>query len=390
MPPCVGVPSRLLGPRFAKPSVRLSGQARFVQFDGAQEYHVRDDDEDGQTRPLLSDVSPDTPPPTRGQVQTLVEFLTQHRNVTVITGAGMSTESSIPDYRSAKGAYSSGFKPMTHQQFMLGPENRRRYWARSFVGWQEFAHAEPNDGHHALTELQRRAFVTSILTQNVDRLHQRAGSRHVIEMHGTTHEVICLDCGHLQDRHSFQDNLRSLNPAALAYVEANTRPARVRAGTAADARAMVSGNKIRSNGHDNSSSSGIGGGGDRKDIRPDGDVELGEKSSLYNGFQVPPCRSCQKGILKPNVVFFGDNMPSERKHAAAKAVDDADAVLVLGSSLMVYSAFRLIRAAKGAAKPVGCVTVGETRADDLLDFKIETRVGELLARVSRDPALIRT
>ena len=183
-------------------------------------------DADVESKPLRADAAPQTPPASAQQVERLAEFVTRCKNLMVLTGAGLSTESGIPDYRGPRGAYKTGFKPMMHQQFLASETNRRRYWARSFVGWQEFAGgshgrrpfsgiyrasrramtrgrvvgpagSKPNAGHAALARLEGAGWVSGIVTQNVDRLHQRAGSERVVELHGTTHEVVCLDCGHI-------------------------------------------------------------------------------------------------------------------------------------------------------------------------------------------------
>ncbi|CAG9466294.1 unnamed protein product [Pedinophyceae sp. YPF-701] len=382
------------------------------------------DGDDGQGTPLDDTAAPLAPAPTEAEIAALVDFLRDNGPVTVISGAGMSTESNIPDYRSPKGAYSTGFKPMTHQQFLASPENRRRYWARSFIGWQEFAHSEPNDGHFALARLQRQGWVRRIVTQNVDRLHHKAGNDDVLELHGTTHEVVCLGCGHMLPRQDFQKQLETLNPRAAVVAEqllgqrAQTRklpPETTRPGVL-DEKGRYKVPKVQPRdavgGASSSAGSGSGGAGDEEAWksgsgapqntgarRPDGDVELGDSSTLYGSFVVPACPSCDSPALKPNVVFFGDNIPRERSDSALRAITGGavpgtdvvekrpGGVLVLGSSLMVWSAFRLIKAAAAEGIPVACVTVGETRADAMFDIKVQARIGEVLSRLAMHPEL---
>lgn len=303
-----------------------------------------------KTVSMLPAVLPDARPPTEMQIEKLHDFIANCRRMVVLTGAGISTESGIPDYRSPKGAYSSGFKPMTHQDFIRSARNRQRYWARSYVGWRRFIAAQPGDTHRALARLEARGRVTGgMITQNVDRLHHTAGSS-PIELHGTTHETICLHCKNVTDRHNFQERLRVLNPEWASEVEALEKG--------------VPG-----------SDSSFG-----TKQRPDGDVEIGEEFWSRENFKIPACEICD-GTLKPNVVFFGDNLPKERVISAKAMVTGGDALLVLGSSLMVLSAFRLVGAAREAGQPVALVNLGPTRADALATLKIEARCGEILNRV---------
>lgn len=314
----------------------------------------------------------------------------------VLTGAGASTESGVPDYRSPGGAYSSGFKPMTVQTFLSGPAARARYWARSFAGYEPFAATRPNAGHAALAGLQARGWVDSLITQNVDRLHQSAGSRGVIELHGTTHVVRCLGCGQKQGRAGFQETLAALNPAAAeaaARMHAAAKAAKARrrqAATAAcgasleappetpeevDARKALIQDHIR---EDGPLAIPV--------TRPDGDTEIVDAGV---GFAVPPCGACGTGTLMPDVVFFGDSLDRGVAAAAAASAETCDAMLVVGSSLTVYSAFRLARAAKEAGARLGIINVGPTRADPLADLKIEVRAGEALPALAASDPLTR-
>ena len=267
----------------------------------------------------MPDIS--TTPTTTTAPAALAEFLDAHPRLFVLTGAGCSTGSGIPDYRDTLGRWKRA-QPVTYQAFTGDEATRRRYWARSLVGWRRFGQAAPNGVHHALTQLERQARLTLLLTQNVDRLHQAAGSLNVIDLHGRLDRVCCLECGLRMPRTALQDELLRLNPG-WASVEATDAP--------------------------------------------DGDADL---ETDFSHFAVPPCPRCA-GMLKPDVVFFGENVPRERVDAGMQALHDADAMLVVGSSLMVYSGFRFARAAAQAGKPLAAVNLGRTRADELLDLKVE-------------------
>ena len=252
----------------------------------------------------------------------LAGFFDRHASLAVLSGAGVSTASGIPDYRDRNGA----FKPKEPIQFndFVGKEtSRRRYWARSYVGWQRFSKAQPNAAHRALAGLEARGRLDALITQNVDRLHHAAGSRQVIELHGDLSKVRCLECDAVQTRAAYQAELRAANPRWHAAVFRYT---------------------------------------------PDGDAELGEDS--HRDFSVPACRDCG-GLLKPDVVMFGEAVPKTRVGDARAAVDRADALLVVGSSLMVFSGFRFARQAAERGKPIAIVNQGRTRADDLATLKVE-------------------
>ncbi|XP_023637530.1 NAD-dependent protein deacylase SRT2 isoform X1 [Capsella rubella] len=293
-------------------------------------------------------IVPDADPPHMEDIQKLYRLFEQSSRLTILTGAGISTECGIPDYRSPNGAYSSGFKPITHQEFTRSSRARRRYWARSYAGWRRFTAAQPGPAHTALASLEKAGRINFMITQNVDRLHHRAGSD-PLELHGTVYTVMCLDCGFSFPRDLFQDQLKAINPKWAEAIDSIDHG-------------------------DPGSEKSFG-----MKQRPDGDIEIDEKF-WEEGFHIPVCEKCQ-GVLKPDVIFFGDNIPKERATQAMEVAKQSDAFLVLGSSLMTMSAFRLVRAAHEAGAMTAIVNIGETRADDLVPLKINARVGEILHRV---------
>jgi NAD-dependent SIR2 family protein deacetylase len=259
----------------------------------------------------------------------LQRFVAQHRRLFVLTGAGCSTDSGIPDYRDADGGWKRA-QPVTYQAFMGEELTRKRYWARSLVGWRRFGKASPNLTHHALARLEQLGKVELLLTQNVDGLHQQAGHQRVVDLHGRLDTVRCMHCEHRSPRHALQQALLALNPEWARL-------------DAADA--------------------------------PDGDADL--EGYDFEGFVVPPCPHCG-GILKPDVVFFGENVPRDRVATAMQALEAADAMLVVGSSLMVFSGYRFAHAAAKAGKPIAAINLGRTRADPLLSLKVERPCAEAL------------
>jgi NAD-dependent SIR2 family protein deacetylase len=260
----------------------------------------------------------------------IAEFLSRHERLFVLTGAGCSTPSGIPDYRDRDGNWKRS-PPVTYQAFMADAATRRRYWARSLIGWQRFGKAGPSAAHHALARLEAAGSVEILLTQNVDRLHQAAGSERVIDLHGRLDLVRCMACGRRTPRRDLQERLIRLNPGW------------------ADLAAGVA---------------------------PDGDADLDGVD--FSGFTVPFCPDCD-GLLKPDVVFFGENVPRQRVDTALEHLAKADAMLVLGSSLMVYSGFRFVDAAARAGKPIAAINLGRTRGDDLFAFKLEQACDQALS-----------
>jgi NAD-dependent SIR2 family protein deacetylase len=264
------------------------------------------------------------------QSGSLQDFIDQYRRLFILTGAGCSTASGIPDYRSAEGKWKRA-QPVTYQAFMGGETTRRRYWARSMVGWGRFSRAQPNDTHRALARLEGMDRTEVLLTQNVDGLHQAAGSERVIDLHGRLSLIRCMDCEARTLREELQDELVRTNADWL----------------------------------------GLG-----ATIGPDGDADL--ENIDFSTFSVPPCKRCG-GILKPDVVFFGEKVPCQRVEEAMRHLNKADAMLIVGSSLMVYSGFRFAQMASGAGKPLAAINLGRTRADGLLMLKAEQKCEDALA-----------
>jgi NAD-dependent SIR2 family protein deacetylase len=252
-------------------------------------------------------------------------------DVVVLTGAGVSTDSGIPAYRDEEGRWQQS-APMQFRDFIGTELARQRYWARSMVGWQRMSAATPNTAHRALAALEERGLLRLLITQNVDGLHSAAGSRNVIDLHGRLDRVICLDCKRLSPRSDLQARLLAENAEFLEH---------------------------------------------RFQTRADGDVELDVD---YSRFRVAPCDACG-GVLKPDVVFFGENVPLPRVEQSMQAVEGASALLVVGTSLMVFSGFRFARAAARLHVPIAIVNRGKTRADELSSLKLSGNVGEILAAV---------
>ena len=260
----------------------------------------------------------------------LADFIARYRRLFVLTGAGCSTDSGIPDYRDASGNWKRP-PPVGFQAFMGSAAVRRRYWARSFVGWQHLRRAEPSGAHAALARLEQEEHLELLVTQNVDGLHQAAGSLKVIDLHGRLDRVQCMDCHAIVPRQALQIELLQRNPA---WAKLQGRAA------------------------------------------PDGDADL--DGLAFDDFSIPSCARCD-GVLKPDVVFFGESVPRPRVEAAIQGLDRADAVLVVGSSLMVYSGYRFVHAAAQSGKPIAAVNLGRTRADELLTLKVSQPCATALA-----------
>lgn len=257
----------------------------------------------------------------RADMAALTAFVTRTPRLAVLTGAGISTASGIPDYRDDQGDWKRS-PPMRHQVFMASHAARQRYWARALIGFRALQEAAPNAAHRALAGLEASGHVTGIITQNVDGLHRRAGSRRVIDLHGRADVVRCMGCGAARMRHDLHAELARRNPDWL------------------DARAPVG---------------------------PDGDAHL---EADFADFEVPACSRCGDGIWKPDVVFFGDSVPRTRVDEAFTLLEESEGLLVVGSSLMVFSGYRFAREAARAGKPMACLNLGRTRADELFALKV--------------------
>jgi len=265
--------------------------------------------------------------PTQAR-EVLMEFLHRHAPVTIITGAGMSTDSGIPDYRDSDGEWKRT-PPVQHQDYMRSEAVRKRYWARSLFGWPVLYHAQPNSAHYAITQLQQQGLINHIITQNVDGLHQKAGAKNVINLHGYANDMVCMSCRQVTPRLEMHERSLKINPD-FAVLEA----------TAA----------------------------------PDGDADL---ETDFDQFTVADCLSCG-GILKPDVVYFGDNVPKTRVEEAQNVLKNSNALLAIGTSLMVFSGYRFARQAHQYNQPIALLTLGKTRADNLANIKLNCSIKDVL------------
>ena len=256
--------------------------------------------------------------------------------VLILSGAGLSTESGIPDYRGATGLARRA-EPMTYQEFTGSAAARRRYWARSHYGWRHVAGASPNAGHHAVAQLQRRGLLSGIITQNVDGLHQAAGAQRVIELHGSLDRVVCLSCGQRTAREALAQRLRAANPGWAARVT---------------------------------------------EISADGDAVVADHQAEL--FEVVDCQDCG-GLLKPDVVFFGENVPRPRVEECYALTGQASVLVVLGSSLTVMSGYRFVRHAAKLAIPVAIINRGPTRGDALARLILDAPLGQTLTALTETP-----
>ncbi len=270
--------------------------------------------------------------PVSSSVEELVDCL-RGRRVVVLTGAGVSTESGIPDYRSPE-ALQRIRRPIHGPEFVRSPALRRRYWARSMVGWQRFREARPGPAHFALARLEGAGVVRGLITQNVDRLHRHAGSTSVIELHGALAETVCLDCGCIEERDALQARMRALNPS---WLDGPTPMA------------------------------------------PDGDADLPDE--LIEGFVTPACVQCD-GVLKPNVVFFGHNVAKPIVEQAFAKVDEGEALLVAGTSLAVFSGYRFLLRAADRKIPIAIVNRGPVRGEERATVKVDAGTGETLGALA--------
>jgi len=285
-----------------------------------------------RTRPTLTWEATDDPLPRTDRLDEVVDIVREGR-VAVLSGAGLSTESGIPDYRGATSRHRPHTQ-MTYDEFMTSEDGRRRYWARSHVGWRVIARAHPNHGHRAVAALRSRGFVSSVITQNVDGLHQAAGIPDTVELHGSLDRVICLGCRRTSAREDLHERLAAANPHFTATA---TR------------------------------------------VNPDGDVEL--PADVVREFRVVDCAACGTGVLKPDVVFFGESVPKPRVELCYRLVDEARALLVLGSSLAVMSGLRFVKHAAKTGKPVLIINQGITRGDPHATVRVDRPLGVALAEL---------
>ena len=269
---------------------------------------------------------------TEQAAERLYEFLQQHAPVAVITGAGISTASGIPDYRDQEGQWKRK-QPVQHPDFMRCHLTRQRYWARSLIGWPVMSTAKPNIAHHQLAKLCHTDLISGVITQNVDRLHQKAGTQNTIDLHGRADQIICMSCSHLRPRKWMHDRCSEHNPDFLKF-SATTAP--------------------------------------------DGDADL---ETDFSQFQVPACERCG-GILKTDVVFFGDSVPKERVDTCRQLIRESNALLVIGSSLMVYSGYRFARQSAENNQAIALLGLGKNRADDIASLKIEADISETLQQIN--------
>ncbi|XP_006607766.1 NAD-dependent protein deacylase Sirt4-like [Apis dorsata] len=265
----------------------------------------------------------------------LKDFIDSHDNICVLTGAGISTESGIPDYRSqGVGLYArSNHKPVLYKDFCNSDAIRRRYWARNYIGWPRFSSIKPNNTHKILTKLENANKIRYIITQNVDNLHTKAGSKKVIELHGTAFRVMCLKCNERICRYYLQDIFDRINPNMTVTSQM---------------------------------------------IRPDGDVELTQEQ--VKTFKVPTCEKCD-GILKPDIIFFGDNVPHQIVENIKYNIEHSDSLLIIGTTLTTFSSYRIALQANNIGKPIAILNIGKTRVDNLAKIKVEGRCSNVLSKI---------
>ncbi|KAI8821366.1 DHS-like NAD/FAD-binding domain-containing protein [Fimicolochytrium jonesii] len=282
----------------------------------------------------------------RAHARTLAEFIRRGEGkLAILTGAGISTDSGVPDYRGPTGIYvrNKDYRPIRFQEFISSHPTRQRYWSRSYLGYPRIVKARPNTAHYAVEALRKKGWVSGLITQNVDGLH--LGEK--IELHGTLHEVHCLSCQHTVRRSEFQQTVADMNPELVEWARRNPN--------------AESGDVASST-----------------EVRPDGDVET---SWDYSRFHYPDCEGCGKGMYKPSVVFFGENIRQQIRDQSFDLIDASRALLCIGTSLQVYSAFRLAQRAKLAGQPCATLSLGTSRADELMDAKIQDGCGEVLEAV---------
>ncbi|NKQ58841.1 NAD-dependent protein deacetylase [Amycolatopsis sp. K13G38] len=286
-----------------------------------------------RTRPTLTWEATGDPLPRTDRLDEVVDVLRQGR-VAVLSGAGLSTESGIPDYRGVTGSLRR-HTPMTYDEFVTSEDGRRRYWARSHVGWRTIARARPNSGHRAVAALRARGFVSGVITQNVDGLHQAAGTPDAVDLHGSLDRVICLGCRRTSPREHLDARLTAANPHFVATAT---------------------------------------------QVNPDGDADLA--AEIVRDFRLVDCTVCESGVLKPDVVFFGESVPKPRVEQCYRLVDESRALLVLGSSLAVMSGLRFVHRAAKAGKPVLIINQGITRGDPHATVRVDRPLGPALTELA--------
>lgn len=274
-----------------------------------------------------TDITPSAHQPEQAGVL-LADFIHRHPRLLILTGAGVSTDSGIPDYRDGDGAWKRK-QPVQHRAFMDSAQTRQRYWGRSLIGWPVMRNARPNASHHHISRLELFNHSTLVVTQNVDRLHQKAGTSVVTDLHGRADEVLCMSCDYRCKRDELHERCAILNPQFSHY---------------------------------------------KADVAPDGDADL---DIDFADFRLADCPSCG-GILKPDVVFFGDYVPKQRVYGALDALKASDGLLVIGSSLMVYSGFRFCRYAHEWGKPIATLNLGRTRAESLAKLRLNANIADTL------------
>lgn len=280
---------------------------------------------------------------TQQQIHLLSKLISSSSKLVILSGAGISTESGIPDYRSPEGSYAKGHRPIQYQEFVNNVKNRQRYWMRNMLGYKMFVKAQPNPAHFALVELEKLGKEITVVTQNVDNLHQSAGQKRVIDLHGNNRRVVCIQCNQRTSREELQKRLEEMNPT---YAEIA--------------------NKLLKN-------------ADKLDQRADGDAAFTEEID-YTNFKIPHCINCG-GILKPDVVFFGENVERAIVEQVMQHVYSSDALLVCGTSLQVYSGYRFVKAAFEKSIPISAINIGPTRADHFFQIRIDGRCGVVLPQI---------
>ncbi|KAF7257132.1 hypothetical protein EG68_05991 [Paragonimus skrjabini miyazakii] len=329
---------------------------------------------------------PKSVPPNPLSIKRLAELVSASNQTLALTGAGMSTESGLPDYRSeGVGLYArTDRRPMEYQTFLRSEVSRKFYWARNFIAWPYFSQVEPNGGHYLLSQWALNNRLFGIITQNVDRLHHRAGPGRILELHGCSHRVICLKCGHISERSELQKRFMELNPSWSKYGATKKELAIAPDGDVELPLDVVQNFKklsrqspLKEVGIDKSYNYTNAGISQEHSSKPHYLIVF------FYDYQVPSCTQCLDGILKPDVTFFGENLPPAIKAEAAALVDQADLLLCLGTSVQTFSSFRLLLQANQLRIPIAIVNIGPTRADNMAGLIINSRIFTTLKQVDQ-------